>query len=210
MNSGKRKANELYANLMHEAKVRLDCLGNACLGRTGYPKPIVREFCYLQLRMLCELIALACLVAHGDMKSLQSHKTGKAYSADDILGMLERLRPHFYPFACIQKLSAKGVNELSILNPQPLPKDKLLELYGKTHQHLHRGSLRKLLSENTPIDMNLNLPEIIGWAGRIDRLLSVHTIAISEVEVLHCILRNKDNQGKVQVVTANANRDLTI
>jgi hypothetical protein len=68
------KETQLYANLMDEVKARIDCINVAVQGRTGFPTPIAREFCYLQLRFLCELIALSCLVAHGDIKSLQSHQ----------------------------------------------------------------------------------------------------------------------------------------
>jgi len=62
----------LYANLMEEIKVRLDCINAAMQGRLMLPSPIVREFCYLQIRFLCELVALSCLIAHGDMDELNS------------------------------------------------------------------------------------------------------------------------------------------
>lgn len=86
-----QKQMNLYANLMDEVKVRFDCINRAVLGHTGYPAPIVREICWLQVRMICELVALSCLVAHGDIASLQSHKIGKAYSADEILDKLAKL-----------------------------------------------------------------------------------------------------------------------
>jgi hypothetical protein len=89
------------------------------------------------------------------------------------------------------------------IDPQPLPKDDLLKLYGSTHKHLHRGSLRKLLSSATPIDMHINLPEIVGWARRINDLLSVHTIAVSEDLLIICVLRNLANNNNVQVDTAS-------
>jgi len=69
----------------------------AATGKTGFPSVIVREFCYLQLRMLCELIALACLVAHGDITAAQPNKLRKAYEADKILAQLATLHQHFYP-----------------------------------------------------------------------------------------------------------------
>ena len=73
---------------MHEVKVRIDVINHALQGRTGLIAPFVREICWLQLRMLCELVALSCLVAHGDIAFLQPHKVGKSYSADDILDRL--------------------------------------------------------------------------------------------------------------------------
>ncbi|HVZ04355.1 hypothetical protein [Hyphomicrobium sp.] len=195
----------LYASLMEEVKLRLDCTSAALNGRTGFPNPIVREFCYLQLRMLCELIALGCLVAHGDIASLQSHRTGRAYSAEEILARLSELRPHFYPIACKQTRIQVGSSfefELNILHPQPLPKEDLLSLYGKTHKFLHRGNIKKLLSSATSIDMEINLPEISSWGQKIANHLAIQMIAISEKKVMLCTLRNADDNHRVQVATA--------
>jgi hypothetical protein len=65
----------------------------------GLPAAIVREVRFLQLRMLCELIALACLMAHGDIPAVQaSKKLSKEYSADKIIGQLDALHPNFYPY----------------------------------------------------------------------------------------------------------------
>ena len=107
MATGITKRFELYAALMEEVKVRIECIEQALAGRTGFPPPIVREFCYLQLRLLSELIALSCLVAHGDIAGLQSHKSGRAWSADEILKRLTELRPHFYPIAVKQTKAEK-------------------------------------------------------------------------------------------------------
>ncbi len=132
---------------------------------------------------------------------MQSHRTGRAYSADDILRKLSKLRPHFYPFACKQTTTERHL-ALDVIDPQPLTKEGLIQLYGQTHRHLHRGSLRKLLSSDATIDMKIDLPEIVGWAQRIHDHLAVHTIAINADFVIICILRNKSDNGKVQVATA--------
>jgi hypothetical protein len=160
--------------------------------------------------MLCELVALSCLVAHGDITFLQSHKVGRSTSADDIMDRLTKLRPHFYPMAYTQQpatfTSGKAGYELTILDPSPLPKDEFLRLYGASHRHLHRGSLKGLLSMdiNTPLDIKINAPEIVKWTQKLNDLLSSHVIAISEERLITCILRNAKDNNKVQV--ANAER----
>lgn len=200
-NIGKR--NTLYANLMDEVKVRVDVISTVANGRGAFPTVITREFCYLQLRMLCELLALSCLVAHGDIAALQSHKIGKAYSADEILDRMEKLRPHFYPSPITQEPDpTTGGWLMTGINPSPLPKEELLSLYAKTHRHLHRGSLKKMLSMETPIDVNVNIPEIIKWAQKINDLLAVHVIAVNEYEVILCALRNAGDNNRVQVASA--------
>jgi|SRR5882724_2304781 len=53
------------------------------------------EFCYLQLRMLCELIAVGCLVVHGDVEGTKG--LCKVWAADKVMKRLEKLHPDFYP-----------------------------------------------------------------------------------------------------------------
>jgi hypothetical protein len=84
-----------YANLMEEAKLRFACIDAAMSGTTRLPSAIAREFCFLQLRMLCEVTALGCLIAHGDIK--QINKLRKEWSAATIMEKLEELHPSFYP-----------------------------------------------------------------------------------------------------------------
>jgi len=93
-------------------------------------------------------------------------------------------------------------HQLTGINPSPLPKEGLLTIYAKTHKHLHRGNLKKLLSSDAPLDMSINVPEIVEQAQKVSNLLGHHVIAISEKLILLCQLVNIDNNNKVQVVTA--------
>jgi hypothetical protein len=159
----------LYANLMDEVKVRIDCIDRAVRGQTGFPGPIVREFCYGQLRLLCELIALSCLVAHGDIPATHSKRIGRKWSAQEIMQELTKLREYFYPIAMRQTPPPYGSEGYGMdgINPPPFPKDALLDLYGKCHSRTHRGNVEKLLKSATPIDMNTNFPEIVSCAQKI-------------------------------------------
>src|SRR5262245_27923594 len=76
-------------------KRRLLAMDTAPEGKTGLPEVAVREYCFLQLRMLCELIALGCLTAQGD---LQTGKLKDEYRADKIIRRLQQLHPDFYPY----------------------------------------------------------------------------------------------------------------
>jgi len=191
----------LYGSLMEEVKLRIDCIDRAVRGQTGFPGPIVREFCYGQLRLLCELISLGCLIAHGDIPATYSKRLGKEYSADAIMKELEKLRPHFYPIAIKQAgwtpHGDKKMHRAEGINPPPLPKEALLDLYGHTHKHLHRGNVRKLLDSETPIEMATNFPEIVSWAQKINDQLNVHFIAISEDYLIFCMLRTIEAGGRV-------------
>jgi hypothetical protein len=81
-------ASMLYADLLEEAKIRIASIDAAISGRAGLSAPLVREYSYLQLRMLCELIALGCLTAHGEIKATQAPKLQKEYAADKIIKRL--------------------------------------------------------------------------------------------------------------------------
>jgi hypothetical protein len=203
------KQRQLYANLMDEVKVRIDSIDRALRGQTGFAGPLVREYCYLQLRLLCELIGLACLVAHGDKPATQSGQLGKEWSADAIIKALEKLRPHFYPIPVIQTTTPIPGTEnkhhhLQEIDPQPFPKEALLGLYGDTHRYLHRGNVTKLLNSDTPIEPFSNFQDVNSWAQKINDQLQNHLIFINEKEVIACVLRNRDDNMRVQVVTASA------
>jgi len=76
---------DAYSVLMQEAKARLLAMDIALEGKTGLPEVAIREYCFLQLRMLCELIALGCVTAQGD---LQIGKLKDEYRADKIISRL--------------------------------------------------------------------------------------------------------------------------
>ena len=90
------KAKDLYQSIMTEVMIRTYSINTATKTPTEIPQALIREYCFLQLRMLCELIALGCLVAHGDITKTKYFQ--KAYKADDILKRLEDLHPSFYPY----------------------------------------------------------------------------------------------------------------
>jgi hypothetical protein len=77
------EAMNLYRSIMEEVMVRAFGINIAISAPSPLPIPLIREFCFLQLRMLCELVALGCLVAHGDITKGKYFQ--KAYKADDIL-----------------------------------------------------------------------------------------------------------------------------
>lgn len=90
-------AASVYTSIMEEAKFRALSVNTLTSSQIGLPVSLLREFCFLQLRMLCELIALGCLVAHGDIKETKSLALRKSYNAGNIVKGLEKLHPNFYP-----------------------------------------------------------------------------------------------------------------
>jgi hypothetical protein len=122
------EAMDAYSILMLEAKRRLFAIDMALEGKTGLPNGVICEFCFLELRVLCELIALGCLTAHGD---LMTGKRRGTWQADKIVRDLEELHPDFYPIA-----ATEGV----------FTKEELVKLWRKCGEVLHRGTFETLWS----------------------------------------------------------------
>jgi len=191
----------LYGAIMEEAKVRLSSLGSAMAGAVGIPKALAREFCFLQLRMLCELIALGCLAAHGDIQGTTGLR--KKYAADDIIKRLECLHPDFYPSPVRLDGGASKTRFATPIESGFLTKDELLSLYRRCGAALHRGTLRKLLSEQVP--SRADFRDIVVWENLIVVLLTVHFIQLHDGERMFCMLRNVDDGNHVQVTVLSLN-----
>src|SRR5665213_3618026 len=120
----------LYCDLMEEIKARHSIIENVFAGKFNLPPFAASEFCYLQLRVVCELIALACLAAHGDIEATRKGKLFKAYNADQIIKDLGRLHPDFYPRPTKQVIDDKGVPiKVTPITSGYLTKEDLLTLY---------------------------------------------------------------------------------
>jgi hypothetical protein len=88
-----------YRALMEEIKWRSQII------RSAHTLPFPREgaaieLSYLQLRMICEVISLGCLVIHGDVVASRTVRLRKMYLADTIIAALEKLHSDFYPVPC--------------------------------------------------------------------------------------------------------------
>lgn len=167
-------AANMYASIMSEAKFRALSINTLTGSDNALPTQLQREYCFLQLRMLCELITLGCLVAHGDIEETKSSPLQKAFHAGDIVKRLEKLHPNFYPSPRNLIFNSDHVH-LDVYDREFLTKGELITLYGKCGDALHRGSLRQLLrpEEPTPADFR----DIQEWGQKILNLLSVHLIS---------------------------------
>lgn len=174
----------IYKGIMEELKIRYTSIEYALNGRTGLRGYAVREFCFLELRMMCELIALGCLVAHGDIT--KANRLRKKYAADEIMNELERLHPHFYPQPVkeIAVIPGKSVSVEAIKTD--FPKADLLKLYGKCGGVLHRGSLKNLISFKPPTATSF--PDILNYTQKIVSLLNLHMLFLRDGYSIICSL----------------------
>lgn len=193
---GRIEAQTLYANILEEIKLRIANINHCTMGFSGLTPPFVKEVCYLQIRMICELVAMGCLAAHGDIKGSNSSNLRSFWSAADIMNALEKLHPHFYPQPIKQTRTASGIHIEAV--DSALAKSDFLAMYGKCGDALHRGNIKKLLKGQFP--NQINYPEITTKAQLFIDLLSNHMLVMHTGEqAFLAMLYNSDNQGRVQV-----------
>jgi hypothetical protein len=197
----------IYANLMEEAKARIAAVDAAINGRLGLPDMIIEEFAYLQLRLLCEIVALGCLLAHGDFTQAQLNKLRGEYDADTIIKTLENLNPTFYPIPVKMTIRSPSLGDPGEVHLDEVPdgsfltKAELLALYGRTGNWLHRGKLKQL--ESRPPYTGIDLPRVKEYAAKIVRLLEQHRIR-SPDNKKHWLCALSGPDGKIMMAFAQS------
>ncbi len=193
----------VYTRLMEEAKERAFSI-NALVGdQRGLSTRFVREYGYLQLRMLCEIIGLSCLVAHGDLVGKGPKALRKAYAPGEIIKALESLHPDFYPVPMIPQKTPDGWHMAEYDDRPYLTKIELPVLWGLCGDVLHRGSLKSLgRPEQHP---EVAFRDVTEWGQKILNLLSNHRIkSASGLQALIAFLQVDDLGGAVQVAIGEA------
>jgi hypothetical protein len=184
---------DLYCNIMMEVRHRIEIVGYAARELYNIPKIAAYELCYLQFRLVCELIALSSLAAHGDIPATKSGRLTKTYQADAILNMLEKLHPDFYPVPSKQLRDANGkVLEIEEIKSGFLTKKELITLYHETGDLLHRGAMRDY-KPRTAGDFR----KILATLEKITTLLNHHQIQLSDPDYQLWVLMKTDIDDQV-------------
>jgi hypothetical protein len=181
-----------YQLLMNEVKYRLKLVLQLIKHDAPYPEGIVKEFCFLQIRMVCELVGLGCLLAHGGIKGAQTLQLKKAYSPERIISELEKLHPNFFPEAFIPIKEPDGGLAIAEVKPGYLTKGELVKLHGLCGQVLHRGSIERFLARaHAPLTSR---KETIEWTEKLLKLLDHHIIFLSGMDkAIACAVRVSSN-----------------
>jgi hypothetical protein len=160
-----------YCELMQEIKIRDQSISD--LSGAHIPAQVAYESAYLQLRMICELISIACLVIHGDIPAT-TQKLKKSWSADEIIKRLSEIHADFYPNPVYTPPDNKF--QMVAVTEGFLEKSELLLLYGKCGDRLHRGTAKNARNRITP--HNVSFVQVQRWRERITKLLSHHWITL--------------------------------
>jgi hypothetical protein len=158
------------------------------------PQMTAFEFCYLQLQKICEVFALGCLAAHGDIPQVRT-QLQSTYNADKIMKQLSRIHSRFYPVPGTQTVDQVTLRPIKVtpITTGFLTKDELLTLYDQCGNYLHRGTIRQLLGKWEP---TLDFDQIKISMSKIITLLNHHQIQTSEPDTQIWVLMQGED-GKV-------------
>lgn len=145
---------------------------------TGLHPALARQFCFLQFRCLCELIALGCLIANGHMKLAKSLRN--VWRANELVDALEALHSDFYPQPVeVMREDPSSMTGSMLIVPRTakhlLTKSDLKRLYGIAGDELHIGKLQQFEKGRRP---SADLHELKIWWDKIDGLLREHQILL--------------------------------
>jgi len=185
-------AREQYCNLMEEIKRRIRVISDLLASKHQLDSRTVEEFCYLQLRMIAELIAISCLVAHQDIKEKEFHNLKKRWQADDIISGLDKLHTGFYPRPMVEDRFKNGMHNIANFEGEYLRKEEIKILYDKCGEILHIGNINGL-SRNWTRTIDLN--KIIEWQRKIVNLLNMHHINLVHEDYEILVMMNTEGMG---------------
>jgi hypothetical protein len=180
-----------YTDLMQEIKERLYSIEDVLSERTELHGPLAYEFCFLQLRIICECISYACVIAHAYIEELQAPKFQKEWSADALMKALDRLHQDFYPKPRKMTITNDGVHLDEISVPY-LTRTDLKKLNGICGDKLHGGSPEKYAFNPIPERLAADRQTIIDFGNKVFRLMESHLMKHrNEARYILCRFRER-------------------
>ena len=169
-------------------------------GKTNVGLLLERDVSWLELRLMSEAMALACLVIHGDIGATHTKPLRQAYQADYIFKQLGKLHPDFFPKPWKQTLRGSRANRVALLEPLEEPyltKELLIKLYVESYDHLHRGKIETLTTNMSPYQFNRK--KVAEYVRLWARLLLVHTIQPIDADQVYLVRMGAASTGSVDV-----------
>ncbi len=185
---------------MQEIKERLMNVLYGLQGHLEVLTPVIRqEFYCIQLRMCCEALALACLVAHGDLNTPKKMK--KLWNASDLMNALLKLNPTFFPEPIlVEKRESKIHHFTPNVERDFLDKKRFIRLYHSLGKDLHRGTLESMHLKTSMVDFEKidNDVKLMCW------LLETHKISLPDSKMhIVCQWGGKDQKPNVAIALPN-------
>ena len=189
-----------YLASMNELSLRIDIVQSILKGfkTTGHSGADI-EFIALQIRKILELIALASICVNLKSYAKARKSFSKDWKAKEILKIIERENPYFYPEPGIQKIDLKTRKVVEIVMLEEgsyLSRSEFESLYDKCCEYLHAKN---------PYDENkLEYTNIKDYFTnkfeRIKKLLNHHHIQLQNPNCKLWVTLNADGPLKARAV----------
>lgn len=181
----------MYRSFMEEIKVRMEAI-DRFLKRISDEKGggdtfTDAEAAILQVRYICELIALSTVAAHGLMGV--TGRILKSWNAEETFKLLEGMNANSFPRAVRPSTAMKNNFELQ---KGEMDLAELKKIYSACGENLHRGAMKHFFKEaRRAYD-----PEaLVGWVNRIKALLNMHVVMILERGIVIYVTLRDENDG---------------
>ena len=149
---------QLYASLMSEVKARLAFVEDQLrelpkLKGDPIRQGFLLESCYMHLRRVTELVALAVLAAHNPIPEFREKKFVKEWNPDALFKSLERLNPEAFPQPVHHfdegqnEIVGEYVQILKPAKPSFEVRDEICRIYNEGGDKLHTGHLKTILRD---------------------------------------------------------------
>jgi hypothetical protein len=181
----------VYLRIMEEIKSRLHLID--VVKKSDLPFPHAREICTLQLRHICELIAIGCLAAQGRL-------TGSSLIINEdnpkkILRELDKTWQHAFP-QCATLIREDGGTKINANSkPNALTRRETENMWANSGTFLHRLTIKKFFTPEE--DKRDPWGYISTQVSKILDLLTDHVIAIPNPERMLLVSLSSPN-GKAQ------------
>jgi hypothetical protein len=161
---------KLYGAVMVEVKERMVILESILRNRVDIADFAKAELAAVQVRKNCELIAMGCVIAHGDVP--EASPLLKEWNLNELLKRIGKLNPLFYPRPFKPTVSPDQVYHIEWVTSGYLERHELLEAWGRCCDFLHSVSVRAKIREQVQ-DF---APIAFDWATKTVILLQNHAI----------------------------------
>lgn len=172
------QSTQLYSGFMNEIQLRMVALrANLERLRSDLQNPwafAYGEFCFLQIRLICEGLALAALSVHHDLPGAHTSRILKEWRAGDLFDRLSLINPHCFPTPVRATQGAGQLHFADVPGPH-LDRAGLSEIYDYCGHILHRGGLKNYLAGKRK---SASVERIHRFLEDINNLLGEHVVLL--------------------------------
>lgn len=204
MQSAKDENHEHYCMLMGELKLRLRSLEADAVLIESFgleltdDQVFVYERACLQLRKILELIAFASLVANKQKFASAYPNFAEFWRAQKIMAKLKTTNRFFYPLPVRETIQNRVLNVEDIPDGGWLTEEECAKLIDLCGDRLH---IPNPFAPKTVADLERSLTE---WIARIKALLSIHTVALTDDDVILVRMGDWGRYGGVELLALGA------